>query len=192
MCGAYVLIELEDAIVPARRLRRLASTEKSSAMADSHASSNHRQPMGLAHLCSDSPARPVSLQTHSMWIWEWQGLRLTPAALAKALAWRDTDSAVLWLIFAASIAVLCALAKRSFRAGSPFGECHLSCDSRYTNGGMFRIDHGCGRGNGFVADFEVILQKQNCGTVRNVIEESSFCCRSAGCGNHLLCRRQEL
>jgi tetratricopeptide (TPR) repeat protein len=49
-----------------------------------------------------------------MWIWEWQGLRLTPAALAKALAWRDPDSAVLWLVFAASIAVLCALAKRKF------------------------------------------------------------------------------
>jgi tetratricopeptide (TPR) repeat protein len=53
-------------------------------------------------------------QTHSMWIWEWQGLRLTPGALAKALAWRDPDSAVLWLIFAASIAVLCALARRQF------------------------------------------------------------------------------
>ena len=54
------------------------------------------------------------VQTHSMWIWEWQGLRLTPAALRKALAWRDPDSAVYWLIFAASIAVLCALVERRF------------------------------------------------------------------------------
>jgi tetratricopeptide (TPR) repeat protein len=41
-------------------------------------------------------------------------LRLTPAAFAKALAWRDPDGAVYWLILAAVVAVLCALAKRKF------------------------------------------------------------------------------
>jgi tetratricopeptide (TPR) repeat protein len=113
MCGAYILIEIEDAIVPARRSGALLRLKKAAPWLIATLAATIVNPWGWRIYAAIARQGSI-VQTHSMWIWEWQGLRLTPAALAKAVAWRDTDSAVLWLIFAASIAVLCALAKRSF------------------------------------------------------------------------------
>jgi tetratricopeptide (TPR) repeat protein len=113
MCGAYVLIELEDALAPSRRLGALLRLRKAAPWLVATLATTIVNPWGWRIYAAIERQGSI-VQTHSMWIWEWQGLRLTPTALAKALAWRDTDSAVLWLIFAAFIAVLCALAKRTF------------------------------------------------------------------------------
>jgi tetratricopeptide (TPR) repeat protein len=113
MCSAFVLLELEDAIAPSRRAGALLRLKKAAPWLIATLAVTIVNPWGWRIYAAIERQRSIA-QTHSMWIWEWQGLRLTPAALAKALAWRDPESAVLWLIFAASIAVLCALAKRQF------------------------------------------------------------------------------
>ena len=113
MCGAFVLIELEDAIAPSRRLDALLRLKKAAPWLIATLAATVINPWGWRIYAAIQRQGSI-VQTHSMWIWEWQGLRLTPSALAKAFEWRDPDGAVLWLIFAASIAVLCALAKRQF------------------------------------------------------------------------------
>jgi tetratricopeptide (TPR) repeat protein len=113
ICGAFVLMELEDAIAPSRRSGALLRLKKAAPWLIATLAATIVNPWGWRIYVAIERQGSIA-QTHSMWIWEWQGLRLTPAALAKALAWRDPDSAVLWLIFAASIAVLVALAKRNF------------------------------------------------------------------------------
>ncbi len=123
MCAAYVLLELEDALAPWRRQasRRAPSgrpgawlrLKKAAPWLIGTLAATVINPWGWRIYTAIERQRSIA-QTHSMWILEWEGLRLTPAALARALAWRDPDNAVLWLIFAASIAVLCALTKRNF------------------------------------------------------------------------------
>ncbi|MGC1651102.1 MAG: hypothetical protein WA741_35185 [Candidatus Sulfotelmatobacter sp.] len=106
-------MELEDAIAPARRIGALLRLKKAAPWLIATLVATIVNPWGWRIYAAIERQSNI-VQTHSMWIWEWQGLRLTPSALANALAWRDPNSAVLWLIFAASIAVLCALAKRQF------------------------------------------------------------------------------
>jgi len=113
MCGAFVLIELEDAIAPARRADALLRLKQAAPWLIATLAATLVNPWGWRTYAAIERQASI-VQTHSMWIWEWQGLRLSPVALAKALEWRDPDSAVFWLIFAASIAVLCELAKRRF------------------------------------------------------------------------------
>lgn len=113
MCGAYLLLEIEDMIAPSRRLDALRRLKKAAPWLIATLAATVVNPWGWRIYAAIERQRSIA-QTHSLWIWEWQGLRLTPAALEKALAWRDPESAVYWLIFAASIAVLCALARRRF------------------------------------------------------------------------------
>jgi tetratricopeptide (TPR) repeat protein len=113
MCVAFVLIELEDSLSPSRRASALLRLKKAAPWLIATLAATIINPWGWRIYTAIERQRSIA-QTHSMWILEWEGLRLTPAALARAFAWRDPDSAVLWLIFAASIAVLCALAKRNF------------------------------------------------------------------------------
>ncbi|MGB0115502.1 MAG: tetratricopeptide repeat protein [Terriglobales bacterium] len=115
MCGAYILLELEDAIVPAHRPGALLRLKKAVPWLIATLAATIVNPWGWRIYTAIARQGSIA-QTHSMWIWEWQGLRLTPRALAKAVAWGDPESAVLWLIFAACIAVLCALAKRNLVA----------------------------------------------------------------------------
>jgi tetratricopeptide (TPR) repeat protein len=113
MCGAYLLMELEDTITFSHRPDGWLRLKKAGPWLIATLAATFVNPWGWRIYAAIQRQGSVA-QTHSMWIWEWQGLRLTPTALAKALAWRDPGSAVFWLIFAASIAVLCALAKRQF------------------------------------------------------------------------------
>ncbi len=113
MCGAYLLMELEDAIAPSRRLGALLRLKRAAPWLLATIAATLVNPWGWRIYAAIQRQGGIA-QTHSLWISEWQGLRLTPSALAKALAWRNPESAVFWLIFAASVAVLCALAKRQF------------------------------------------------------------------------------
>ena len=113
MCGAFVLLELEDAVTRSRRSGALLRLKNAAPWLIATLAATVVNPWGWRIYAAIERQGSI-VQTHSLWIWEWQGLRLTPGALAKAFAWRDPDSAVLWLIFATSIAVLCALARRNF------------------------------------------------------------------------------
>ena len=93
MCGAYVLIELEDAIAPSRRLGALLRLKRAVPWLIATLAVTIVNPWGWRIYAAIARQRSI-VQTHSLWIWEWQGLRVTPAALDKALAWRDPDSAV--------------------------------------------------------------------------------------------------
>jgi len=114
MCLAYVVLELEGALAASRpsalfRLRRAAPWLGATAVA------TIANPWGWRIYAAIERQSKI-VATHSRWIWEWQGLRLTPAAMAKAFAWRDPQSAVYWLMLVAVIAVLCALVQRKFVA----------------------------------------------------------------------------
>ncbi|MGB8007448.1 MAG: hypothetical protein WCF48_09970 [Terriglobales bacterium] len=113
MCGAFVLIEVEDAILHSRRSSALLRLKKATPWIIATLAATVINPWGWRIYAAIIHQGSIA-QTHSMWIWEWQGLRLTPTALARALQWRDPDGAVLWLMFVASIAVVCALARRHF------------------------------------------------------------------------------
>jgi len=113
MCGAFVLLELEDAIAPARKADAWLRLKEAVPWLIATLAATLVNPWGWRIYAAIERQGSI-VQTHSLWIWEWQGLRLTPAALSRAFAWRAPESAVLWLIFAASVAVLCALARRNF------------------------------------------------------------------------------
>ena len=113
MCGGFVLAELEEAISAASRLAALGRLKRATPWLVATLAVTVVNPWGW-RIYTAIERQSNIVQTHRMWIWEWQGLRLTPAALAKMLAWRDPDSAVLWLILAATIAAVCSLARRKF------------------------------------------------------------------------------
>lgn len=111
ICAAYVALELGEAAVVSRRpaaLRRL----------------RHAGPWlvatGIATLLNPWGARiyvAVARQgevlgTHSNWIREWSGLRITLGKLMEIFAWREPASAVWWLILVAIVAGFFALYMR--------------------------------------------------------------------------------
>jgi hypothetical protein len=54
------------------------------------------------------------LTTHSNWIREWSGVRITPAKLVEMFAWREPSSSLWWLILVAVLAALFAAYKQRF------------------------------------------------------------------------------
>lgn len=113
MCGAFVVLELEELIAPSRRADALLRLRKAAPWLIASLAATLVNPWGW-RIYQAIQRQSSILQTHSMWIWEWQGLRLAPTALARGFAWRDPESAVLWMLLAATIAVFCALILRKF------------------------------------------------------------------------------
>jgi len=113
MCGAYVLLEFEDALSLARRSDALLRLKKAGPWLIGTLAATLVNPWGWRIYVALERQSGIAL-THSMWIWEWEGLRVTPTSLARAFAWRDPESAVFWLLAAAIVALVCAVAKRNF------------------------------------------------------------------------------
>ena len=111
MCAAYVALELEEAIAPANRNAALFRLKSAAPWLIGTCFATLVNPWGWRIYAAIERQRSIA-QTHSLWISEWQGLRLTWATFAKALEWRDPEGAVFWLMLAAAIAALVSLASR--------------------------------------------------------------------------------
>jgi tetratricopeptide (TPR) repeat protein len=112
MCGAYLALELNDAVIPSRRSTALLRLQRGTPWLIATGIATLLNPWGWRIYVALARQRDI-LQTHSKWIWEWMGLRLTPGALSEALGWREPKSALLWLILAATVAfVMCLVMQR--------------------------------------------------------------------------------
>lgn len=107
ICAFYVALELGDAAVESlrpdafRRLRHAAPWLLATAVA------TLLNPWGARVYAAVARQGDV-LGTHSKWIREWSGLRITTGKLAEILAWREPSSALWWLILVAIVAALFA------------------------------------------------------------------------------------
>ena len=113
MCAAYVALDLADSIVIAQRPFAFQRLQRAAPWLVATAVATLVNPWGPRIYVAISRQREI-LKIHSRWVQEWSGLRLTPAAMAQALVWREPQSGLWWLILAAIIAVICAIAMRRF------------------------------------------------------------------------------
>lgn len=113
MCAAYVGLELEEAIASSRRAEALVRLKKAGPWLIATVAATLANPWGW-RIYRAIERQGSIVQTHSRWIWEWQGLRLTTASLEKGFAWRGAESAVFWMLAAAMVATVCALVRRQF------------------------------------------------------------------------------
>jgi hypothetical protein len=114
MCGAYVLIGTRGCDCAFAQTRRLASIEKSSAVAHSHASCNHGQPMGLAHLRSDSTAGQYRSNSQHVDLGMARIAADTRRTRKSARMARSAERRIVVDIRGVYSQSLCALAKRKF------------------------------------------------------------------------------
>jgi tetratricopeptide (TPR) repeat protein len=111
ICVFYVALELGEAAVASlrpvafKRLRHAAPWLLATAVA------TLLNPWGARIYVAVARQGDV-LGTHSKWIREWSGLRITTGKLSEMLAWREPSSALWWLILAAIVAALFAVYMR--------------------------------------------------------------------------------
>jgi tetratricopeptide (TPR) repeat protein len=113
MGAAYLALEINDVVVPSRGSAALLRLGKAAPWLVATCGATLLNPWGWRIYVALLRQRDI-LQTHSKWIWEWAGLRLTPDTLSEAVAWREPKSALLWLILAATVAVVACLAMQRF------------------------------------------------------------------------------
>jgi tetratricopeptide (TPR) repeat protein len=113
MCGAYLALEFNEALLPPLRSAVLQRMRKAVPWLIATGVATLVNPWGWRIYIALARQGDI-LQTHSRWIWEWIGLRLTPAALSEALAWREPKSSLLWLLLVAIVAAIAALLMRRF------------------------------------------------------------------------------
>jgi len=113
MCGAYIFLEAGDVIfgddrtATVRRLRGAAPWLAVTLLA------TLLNPWGARLFVAVSRQNEIN-RLHNHWIGYWLSMRVTPAALADVFAWREPQSAVLWLMAASIVATLFALSMRRF------------------------------------------------------------------------------
>jgi tetratricopeptide (TPR) repeat protein len=113
MCGAYLALELNDAVISSRRSAALLRLKRGTPWLIATGIVTMLNPWGWRIYVALARQGDI-LQTHSKWVWEWMGLRLTPGALSEALAWREPKGALLWLILVATVAVVVCLVMQRF------------------------------------------------------------------------------
>ena len=111
MCAAYVFLELSDAIVRSHRVAALERLRRAAPWLLLTGLSTFLNPWGPRIYVALSRQQGLN-RIHSRWIYEWMPIRLTPSTLTRAFAWRDPDTAVLWLLAAGVLAALLAVCMR--------------------------------------------------------------------------------
>ena len=107
ICAAYVALELGDAAVASLRPDAFQRLRKAAPWLLATAVATLLNPWGARIYVAVARQGDV-LGTHSKWIREWSGLRITTGKLAEMLAWREPISTLWWLILAAIVAALFA------------------------------------------------------------------------------------
>ncbi len=113
LCVTYVALELGDAAVESLRPAAWKRLRYAAPWLLATAAATLLNPWGARIYVAVARQGDV-LGTHSKWIREWSGLRITTGTLAEILAWREPNSALWWLILAAIVAALFAVYMRRF------------------------------------------------------------------------------
>jgi tetratricopeptide (TPR) repeat protein len=113
LCVTYVALELGEAAIASLRPAAFKRLRLAALWLLAIAAATLLNPWGARIYVAVARQGNV-MGTHSKWIREWFALRITPAKLADAFAWRDPDGALWWLILVAIVAALCALYMRRF------------------------------------------------------------------------------
>jgi tetratricopeptide (TPR) repeat protein len=111
LCATYVALELGDAAVESLRPAALKRLRHATPRLIATALATLLNPWGARIYVAVARQGDV-MGTHSKWIREWSGLRITTGKLAEILSWRDPSSALWWLILVAIVAALCAVYMR--------------------------------------------------------------------------------
>lgn len=120
VCFAYLALEFNDAVMPSRRSAALQRILRATPWLIATGVATLLNPWGLRIYIALTRQSDI-LQTHSKWIWEWIGLRLTPTALSAGLAWREPKSALFWLLWVATVAVVVSLIMQRFMSALILG-----------------------------------------------------------------------
>jgi len=111
MCGAYVLLELEEALNAERRAAVLKRLHAALPWLTATLGATLLNPWGISNYAGMMKLMPT--QSNS-WIEELMPVRLTPRIFEQAIAWRDPRSAVWWLIVAVVVALLLSIYQKQF------------------------------------------------------------------------------
>ncbi len=107
ICATYVALELGDAAVASLRPAALQRLRRAAPWLLATAVATLLNPWGARIYVAVARQGDV-LGTHSNWIREWSGLRITTGKLAEMLAWREPNSALWWLLLVAIVAAFFA------------------------------------------------------------------------------------
>jgi hypothetical protein len=111
LCATYVALELGDAVVESLRPAAFKRLRHAAPWLIATAVATLVNPWGARIYLAVARQGDV-LGTHSKWIREWSGLRITTGKLAEILAWREPSSALWWLILVAIVTALFAVYMR--------------------------------------------------------------------------------
>jgi tetratricopeptide (TPR) repeat protein len=115
MCGAYVILELENMIAPSRRAGTILRLRRAAPWLGLTVLATLLNPWGPRLYLAIARQNEI-LRIHSRWIAEWAPLRITGAILAGSFAWRDPRNDLYWLLAAALLATICAVYLRKAAA----------------------------------------------------------------------------
>jgi len=107
ICAAYIALELGDAAVASLRPAALKRLRHAAPWLLATAVATVLNPWGARIYVAVARQGDI-LGTHSKWIREWSGLRITSGKLAEMIAWREPSSALWWLILVAIVAAIFA------------------------------------------------------------------------------------
>ncbi len=108
---AYVLVESCDLVFPDRRVGAVARLRRSYPWLVGSVLATLVNPWGWRIYEAIAKQNAVS-QLHSNFIGEWSGVRFSSAIWSQALSWRDPAGSDWWILVAAFVAFLLALARK--------------------------------------------------------------------------------
>jgi tetratricopeptide (TPR) repeat protein len=120
VCGAYVFLELGDALCGGRRTAALVRLRYAAPWLMATVLAPFLNPWGPRIYVAVVRQADI-LRVHSRWMIEWMRVPITPGTLVQAFEWRDPRSALWWLIATALIAMLVAASRRQFAAAVLLG-----------------------------------------------------------------------
>jgi len=116
LCGTYVLMEIVDAILPAKRMAAIERLRKAWPWLALTGGATLLNPWGpLIYSALIRQERVMSL--HNVWVVEWESIPVAWSSLHQALDWRDPQSSFWWLVVAASASLCIAIWQKRFDAG---------------------------------------------------------------------------
>jgi tetratricopeptide (TPR) repeat protein len=111
LCAAYVALELGEAAVESHRPAAWGRLRHAAPWLLATAVATVLNPWGARIYVAVARQGDV-LGTHSNWIREWSGVRITPGKLVGMFGWREPSSGLWWLILVAIVAAFFAAYKR--------------------------------------------------------------------------------
>jgi len=115
LCVGYVVVEATEFFFAERRALAVERLKRAWPWLVGTAAATLINPWG-ARIFVALIRQQEAMQTHSLWIREWVGLRISWTMLQGAFSWRQPSSALWWLLIAALVAFIAAVFLRQLGA----------------------------------------------------------------------------